>query len=102
VVKVIPHKAASPPHTVQSSLPGGANVHPIPIYRKTKMVAMATSLNIISPISAFCWPTTQTPLHNQLPGRYCSYKASYSNFSPKIGCHANDAYTLDFGYVFIG
>jgi len=29
------------------------------------------------------------PLHNQSPSRYRSQKASYSNFSPKIGCHAN-------------
>ena len=45
---------------VQSYSPGGANAHPI--YRKTKMVAMATSLTCrVSAISAFCWPTTQTP-----------------------------------------
>jgi len=29
------------------------------------------------------------PLHNQLPSQYRSQKASYSNFSPKIGCHGN-------------
>ena len=29
------------------------------------------------------------PLHNQLPSRYRSHKASYSNFSPKIGCIGN-------------
>jgi len=62
-----------------------------PIYRKTKMVAMATSLRCnVSAVSAFCWPTTQTPLDNQLPSRYHTHKASYSNFSPKIGCYGND------------
>jgi len=35
-------------------------------------------------------PTTQTPLRNQLPNGCRSHKASYSNFSPKIGCHGND------------
>jgi len=30
------------------------------------------------------------PLHNQLPSRYRSHKANYSNFSPKISCHGND------------
>ena len=29
------------------------------------------------------------PLCNQLPSCYCSHKASYSNFSLKIGCHGN-------------
>jgi len=43
--------------TVQSYSPGGANVHPI--YRKTKIVATATSLSCrVSTISAFCWSTT--------------------------------------------
>ena len=42
------------------------------------------------------------PLHNQLPSRYRLHKASYSNFSPKIGCHGNDPYTLDLDYVFVG
>jgi len=34
--------------------------------------------------------TTQTTLHNQLPNHYRSHKASYSNFSHKIGCHGNN------------
>jgi len=56
----------------------------------------------VSTISAFCRPTIQTPpLHNQLPSRYRSHKASYSNFTPKICCHGNDPQTLDLGYVFI-
>ena len=56
----------------------------------SKLVAMATSLSCgVSTISACCRQTTQTPLHNQTPSRYRSYKASYSNFSPKIGCHGN-------------
>jgi len=40
---------------------------------------MAMSLTCkVSAISAFCRPTTQTPpLHNQLPSRYRSHKASY-------------------------
>jgi len=51
---------------------------------------LATSLSCrVSALSAFCRPTTQTPLHNQSPSRYRSHKASYSNFSPKIGCHGN-------------
>ena len=55
-----------------------------------KLVAMATSLSCrVSAISAFCRSTTQTPLHNQSPSRYRSHKASYSNVSPKIGCHGN-------------
>jgi len=33
--------------------------------------------------------------HNQLPSRYRSHKASYSDFSPKIGCHGNDPYSFD-------
>jgi len=42
------------------------------------------------PISAFCWlTTTQISLHNQLSSRYRSHRASYSNFSPKIGSHGN-------------
>jgi len=46
--------------TVQSYSPGCANVHPI--YGKTKTVATAMSLSCtVSAISAFCWPTTQTP-----------------------------------------
>jgi len=41
------------------------------------VVAMATSLMCtVSAISAFCRPTTQTPIHNQLPSRYRSHKAS--------------------------
>jgi len=28
-------------------------------------------------------------VHNQLPSRYRSHKAIYSNFSPKTGCHGN-------------
>ena len=54
------------------------------------MVAMATSLRCRG-IGNICIlsTTTQTPLHNQLPSRYGSYKASYSNFSSKIGCHGN-------------
>ena len=36
---------------------------------------MATSLRCrVSAISAFCQPTTQSPLHNQLPSRYRSHK----------------------------
>ena len=31
----------------------------------------------VSAISAFCWPTTQTPLHNQLPNRYRLHIASF-------------------------
>jgi len=55
-----------------------------------KVVTMATSISCrVSAISAFCRSTTQTPLHNQSPSRYRSHKASYSNFSPKIGCHGN-------------
>jgi len=30
------------------------------------------------------------PLHNQVPSRCHSNKASYNNFSPTIGCHGND------------
>ena len=49
---------------------------------------METSLRCrASAISAFYRTTTQTTLHNQLPRRYHSHKAS--NFSPKIGCHGN-------------
>ena len=59
MVKVIWHKAASPPHT------GGANVHPI--YSKPKIVAMASFLSCrVSAISAFCWPTTHPPITNRL------------------------------------
>jgi len=51
---------------------------------------MATSLTCrVSAISTFCRLTTQTSLHNQLPSRYHSHKSSYSNFSPKAGCHGN-------------
>jgi len=63
VAKVIWHKAASPPHSDGSVVyAGGANCRLYPIYRTTKMVAMATSLRCsVSAISTFCWPTTQTP-----------------------------------------
>jgi len=44
----------------------------------------------VSAISAICQPSTQTPLHNQLPSRYHSHKTSYSNFSLKICCHGNN------------
>ena len=58
VFDIRPHRRRT--ETLQSYSPGGANVHPI--YRKTKVVAMATSLSCrVSAISAFCWPTTQTP-----------------------------------------
>jgi len=93
MVKVIWHKAVSPQHTDVSVIFARrrqCTVHN-PVYRKTKMVAMATSLSRrVSAISALCWPTTQTPLHNQLPSCYHSHKASYGNFSPKIGCYSND------------
>ena len=63
---------------------------------------MATSLTCrVSAISAFCWPTTQTPLHNQQPSQYRSHKASYSNFSPNIGCHGNVPQNLEISHVFI-
>ena len=55
VIKVIWHKAASPPHMDGS--PGGANVHPI--YRKPKKVTMATSLRISK--SAISSPDSLTP-----------------------------------------
>jgi len=42
------------------------------------------------------------PLHNQLPSSYRSQKASYSNLSPRTGCHGNDPKTLNLDYVFIG
>ena len=59
-------------------------------HRKPKSGSMATSLSCrVSAISAFCRPTTQSPLHNQSPSRYRPHKASYSTFSPKIGCHGN-------------
>jgi len=49
------------------------------------MVARATSLSCgVSAISAFCWLTTQIPLHNQLPSRCHSHKASYSNLFRKL------------------
>ena len=42
----------------------------------------------VSVISAFCWPTTQTLyITNRLVA--IIHKASYSNFSPKIGCQGN-------------
>ena len=34
------------------------------------------------------------PLHNKLPNRYRSHKASYSNLIPKIDSHGNDLYNL--------
>jgi len=44
----------------ESYSPDGAIVYPV--YRKPKMVAVATSLRCrVSAISAFCQPTTQTP-----------------------------------------
>ena len=43
-------------------------------HRKPKCGSIATSLRCR--VSAFCRPTTQTPLHNQLPSRCCSHKAS--------------------------
>ena len=87
-----------------------SNIVPLPITQPNlqfiesqKVVAIATSLIFrVSAISAFCWSTNQTPLHNQVPSRHHSHKASYSNFSPKIGCHGNDHQTLYLGYVFIG
>ena len=55
-----------------------------------KMFHVATSLSCsVLAIFAFCWPTTQTPSITK-PSRYCSNKASYSNFSPEIGCHGDD------------
>jgi len=72
---VRPHRRRT--WTVQSYSPGGANVHPI--YRKQKMVAMATSLRCrVSAVSAFCRPTTQTStsLHKQLPRRCRSHIAN--------------------------
>jgi len=39
-------------------------------------------------------------LYNQLPSCYHSHKASYSNFSPKIGCHGNHRHYIS--TVFIG
>jgi len=39
---------------------------------------------MVTTISAFCWPTTQTPLHNQLPSRCRWHKVSYSNLVPKL------------------
>jgi len=49
-----------------------------------------TSLSCrVSAISAFCRPTTQTPLNNQSLSRYCSHKASCSKLRSKIGCHGN-------------
>jgi len=64
---------------------------------------MATCLSWrVSAICAFCWPTTQTPLHNQLPSRCRSHKASYSNFSSKIGCKGNTLSTCSSPYDFLG
>jgi len=37
------------------------------------------------------------PLHNKLPNRYRSHKASYSNLIPKIDSHGNDLYNLEIG-----
>jgi len=43
------------------------------------------------------------PLHKQQPIRYRSHTATYSNFSPEIGCHGPQRpYTLDLGYVLVG
>ena len=42
---------------------------------------------------ALCWfnlVDRSNLLHNQWTCRYHSHIASYSNFSPKIGCHDND------------
>jgi len=93
------HKAASPPHTDGAVVStGGANVHPI--HRKPKMVAMATyPMCKVSVITAFCRQTTQP---SPLPIRYRPHKASYSNFSPKIGCHGNNPWTFDADYIFFG
>ena len=67
--------------TVQSYSPGGANVHTI--YRKPKNGCM------LSAISEFFWPTTQTPSITNSLVAIVHTKTVNSNFSPKIGCHCN-------------
>jgi len=75
VVKVILHKAASPPHMDGSVV--FARWRQCAHNIKPKLVAMATSHRCrVSAISAFCRPITQTPLHSQLPSHYPSHKAS--------------------------
>ena len=88
MVKVIRHKAASPPHmddwTVQSYSRGGANVHPI--YRKAKHGCRG-SVPYVQGIGNMCILSADhsNPLHNQLPSRYRSHKTSYSiSLVPKL------------------
>ena len=71
---MIRHKAASPRPAARGQFSRIHQVAPMCTpYIESKVVAMATSLRCrVSAISAFCWPTTQTPLHNQLPSRYLS------------------------------
>jgi len=55
------------------------------LIKSQKEVSMATSLSCrVLAISAFCRPTTKTPLHKQSPSRYRSHKANYSNLVPKL------------------
>ena len=59
-----------------------------PMYKV--LADIADSEKAIGHVGGFEWSADHSnPLHNQLPSGYHSHKASYSNFSPKIGCHGN-------------
>jgi len=73
------HRVAWPRKPTPRMKQGVASYHTTEViaHRSQKVVAMATSLKCkVSAIYAFCQPTSQTPLHNQLPSRYRPHKAS--------------------------
>jgi len=99
IFDIRPHRRYT--RTVWSYSPGGINVQPT--YRKPKN-GCHVNVSCVQGIGNICiLPADHSDsLHNQLPSRYRSHKASYSNFSPKIGCHGNNRSTFDLDYIFFG
>jgi len=94
VVKVIWHKAASPPHVDGSVVFARWRQFSPYIYRKPKAVSWQRPSRNRLRRHRIAWPQKPTPRIKQRVASYHTTKviannASYGKLCPKIGCHGN-------------